>query len=149
MTLIEFVAAYGYLAVLLGTLLEGETVLLLAGFAAHQGHLAIHWVLLIAFIGGTLGDIEILRPPGDAELDFGVRLTDGDGDWSDASFTVGIDGDLDGDVENPISLTTLATTSFLSSSLIKDVAKWGGDISPHVPDVVANRLRERLSPARS
>ena len=56
MTLIEFVAAYGYLAVLLGTLLEGETVLLLAGFAAHQGHLAIHWVLLIAFIGGTLGD---------------------------------------------------------------------------------------------
>jgi membrane protein DedA with SNARE-associated domain len=56
MTLIEFVAAYGYLAVLLGTLLEGETVLLLAGFAAHQGHLSIHWVLLIAFIGGTLGD---------------------------------------------------------------------------------------------
>lgn len=56
MSLIEFVAAYGYLAVLLGTLLEGETVLLLAGFAAHQGYLSIHWVLLIAFIGGTLGD---------------------------------------------------------------------------------------------
>lgn len=56
MTLIEFVTTYGYLAVLLGTLLEGETVLLLAGFAAHQGHLSIHWVLLIAFIGGTLGD---------------------------------------------------------------------------------------------
>src|SRR5262245_25822376 len=35
--------------------------------------------------------------------------------------------------------------SFLSSSLVKDVAKWGGDVSPHVPDVVADRLRERLS----
>jgi pantetheine-phosphate adenylyltransferase len=39
--------------------------------------------------------------------------------------------------------------SFLSSSLIKDVAKWGGDVSSHVPDVVANRLRERFSIARS
>ena len=36
--------------------------------------------------------------------------------------------------------------SFLSSSLIKDVAKWGGDVSPHVPDVVRQRLRERLRP---
>ena len=35
--------------------------------------------------------------------------------------------------------------SFLSSSLIKDVAKWGGDVSEHVPDVVAGRLRERLA----
>jgi pantetheine-phosphate adenylyltransferase len=34
--------------------------------------------------------------------------------------------------------------SFLSSSLIKDVAKWGGDISEHLPDVVAKRLRLRL-----
>jgi pantetheine-phosphate adenylyltransferase len=34
--------------------------------------------------------------------------------------------------------------SFLSSSLIKDVAKWGGDVSPHVPDVVAARLRDRF-----
>lgn len=35
--------------------------------------------------------------------------------------------------------------SFLSSSLIKDVAAWGGDISVHVPDIVATRLRERLN----
>jgi pantetheine-phosphate adenylyltransferase len=34
--------------------------------------------------------------------------------------------------------------SFLSSSLIKDVAKWGGDVSQHVPEVVAHRLAERL-----
>ena len=36
--------------------------------------------------------------------------------------------------------------SFLSSSLVKDVAKWGGDVSAHVPEVVARRLAERLGP---
>jgi pantetheine-phosphate adenylyltransferase len=37
--------------------------------------------------------------------------------------------------------------SFLSSSLVKDVAKWGGDVSAHVPELVALRLAERLRPA--
>jgi pantetheine-phosphate adenylyltransferase len=32
--------------------------------------------------------------------------------------------------------------SFLSSSLIKDVAKFGGDVRDHVPEGVAVRLRE-------
>jgi pantetheine-phosphate adenylyltransferase len=39
--------------------------------------------------------------------------------------------------------------SFLSSSLVKDVAKWGGDVTPHVPEVVASRLAERLHPTGS
>jgi pantetheine-phosphate adenylyltransferase len=34
--------------------------------------------------------------------------------------------------------------SFLSSSLVKDVARWGGDVSAHVPEVVRRRLAERL-----
>jgi pantetheine-phosphate adenylyltransferase len=34
--------------------------------------------------------------------------------------------------------------SFLSSSLVKEVAKWGGDVSPHVPDLVGERLVTRL-----
>ncbi|WBB81969.1 pantetheine-phosphate adenylyltransferase [Micromonospora sp. WMMD882] len=38
--------------------------------------------------------------------------------------------------------------SFLSSSLVKDVAKWGGDVSPHVPDLVREQLRVRLAPER-
>jgi pantetheine-phosphate adenylyltransferase len=38
--------------------------------------------------------------------------------------------------------------SFVSSSLIKDVAKWGGDVSPHVPAPVEVRLRERLAKPR-
>jgi pantetheine-phosphate adenylyltransferase len=34
--------------------------------------------------------------------------------------------------------------SFLSSSLVKEVARWGGDISPHVPELVCRRLGGRL-----
>lgn len=41
-------------------------------------------------------------------------------------------------------MPTNPQNSFISSSLVKDVAKWGGDVSPHVPDVVARRLVERL-----
>ncbi len=41
-------------------------------------------------------------------------------------------------------MPTSPLTSFLSSSLIKDVAKWGGDVSAHVPEVVARHLAERL-----
>jgi len=41
-------------------------------------------------------------------------------------------------------MPTSPTNSFISSSLVKDVAKWGGDVSPHVPEVVARRLADRL-----
>jgi pantetheine-phosphate adenylyltransferase len=34
--------------------------------------------------------------------------------------------------------------SFLSSSLVKEVAKWGGDVSAHVPTEVGHRLLERV-----
>jgi len=56
MSFTRLLTDYGYLAVFAGCLLEGETILLLAGFAAHQGHLSLPLVLMIAFIGGALGD---------------------------------------------------------------------------------------------
>lgn len=52
----QLLADYGYLAVFVGAVLEGETVLLLAGFAAHQGYLSLPLVMAAAFAGGTLGD---------------------------------------------------------------------------------------------
>ena len=52
----HLLADYGYLAVFIGSLLEGETVLVLAGFAAHQGYLSLPATVAIAFVGGTLGD---------------------------------------------------------------------------------------------
>jgi pantetheine-phosphate adenylyltransferase len=41
-------------------------------------------------------------------------------------------------------MPTNPQNSFISSSLVKDVAKWGGDVTPHVPEVVSRRLIERL-----
>jgi pantetheine-phosphate adenylyltransferase len=42
-------------------------------------------------------------------------------------------------------MTTNPLYSFLSSSLVKDVARYGGDVSGLVPDQVLGRLRERLA----
>jgi pantetheine-phosphate adenylyltransferase len=42
-------------------------------------------------------------------------------------------------------MTTNPLYSFLSSSLVKDVARYGGDVSGLVPDPVLSRLRDRLT----
>jgi membrane protein DedA with SNARE-associated domain len=52
----ELVQRYGYLAVLVGTFLEGETVLVLAGYAAHRGYLQLPVVIALAFVGSLSGD---------------------------------------------------------------------------------------------
>jgi len=52
----SLVETYGYLAILIGTFLEGETILVLGGLAAHQGYLALPWVILAAFGGSLCGD---------------------------------------------------------------------------------------------
>lgn len=55
-TLEHFVENYGYLAVVIGTLLEGETILIIAGFLAHRGYLDLSWVCVAAFVGTFCGD---------------------------------------------------------------------------------------------
>ncbi|HVF06296.1 MAG TPA: pantetheine-phosphate adenylyltransferase [Frankiaceae bacterium] len=45
-------------------------------------------------------------------------------------------------------MTTNPLYSFLSSSLVKEVAKYGGDVSGLVPDAVVRRLAQRL-PSRT
>ena len=52
----QLVSDYGYLAVFIGTLLEGEAILLLAAYSAQQGHLSLPLVIGVAFCGATLGD---------------------------------------------------------------------------------------------
>jgi pantetheine-phosphate adenylyltransferase len=42
-------------------------------------------------------------------------------------------------------MSTNPQYAFLSSSLVKEVARYGGDVSGLVPDVVLKRLRERLA----
>jgi membrane protein DedA with SNARE-associated domain len=52
----SFVETYGYYALLAGTFLEGETILLVGGLVAHLGYLHLPAVMLVAFIGSFSGD---------------------------------------------------------------------------------------------
>ncbi len=52
----SLIDAYGYLAILVGTFFEGETILVLGGFAAHRGYLHLPWVIAAAFVGSLCGD---------------------------------------------------------------------------------------------
>lgn len=52
----HFITEYGYWALLAGCLLEGETITLLGGIAAHHGLLKLPWVLAVVALGGCLGD---------------------------------------------------------------------------------------------
>jgi len=66
----SFMMHYGYLAILVGVFLEGETVLILAGFMAHRGYLNLAPVIFIAFIGAFLYTqlFYILGRKGEAEF---------------------------------------------------------------------------------
>jgi membrane protein DedA with SNARE-associated domain len=46
----------GYLALFIGTLLEGETIVFLAGLAAHHGYLWFPAVVAVAVVGGFISD---------------------------------------------------------------------------------------------
>jgi membrane protein DedA with SNARE-associated domain len=52
----SFLDTYGYLAVFVGAFLEGETILGLAGLAAHRGYLDFYTVAVVALLAGFLGD---------------------------------------------------------------------------------------------
>jgi pantetheine-phosphate adenylyltransferase len=70
----------------------------------------------------------------------GIRAaSDFDYELQMAQMNVGLAG-----VET-LFMATNPLYSFVSSSLIKDVAKWGGDVTQHVPELVAARLHERLA----
>src|SRR5438067_231568 len=54
--LVRLIPQHGYAATMLGALLEGETILLLAGLAANRGYLALPNLIVIGALGGFLGD---------------------------------------------------------------------------------------------
>ena len=43
-------------------------------------------------------------------------------------------------------IPTSSTTSFLSSRLLREVARYGGDVSPFLPEAVVKRLHEKFDP---
>jgi pantetheine-phosphate adenylyltransferase len=84
--------------------------------------------------------VDFCRTQGAAVVVKGLRaVSDFDYELQMAQMNTGLAG-----VET-LFMPTNPLYSFLSSSLVKDVAKWGGDVSPHVPEVVAGRLAERLA----
>lgn len=54
MDLASFIATYGYVAVLVGTLVEGETLVVLAGLAAQRGYLSLPAVIAVATLGSIV-----------------------------------------------------------------------------------------------
>lgn len=56
MNIESLVVTYGYPALLAGALLEGETVVIIAGIMAHSGYLQLPWVMGVAFCGAFFAD---------------------------------------------------------------------------------------------
>jgi membrane protein DedA with SNARE-associated domain len=56
MDLSHLIGIHGYWLLLVGCLLEGETLLVLAGFAAHRGYLNLVLVIAVASAAGFAGD---------------------------------------------------------------------------------------------
>jgi membrane protein DedA with SNARE-associated domain len=54
--LASLISTYGYWAVAAGCLFEGETILALAGFAAHRGYLRLPEVVAVAALAAFAGD---------------------------------------------------------------------------------------------
>jgi membrane protein DedA with SNARE-associated domain len=52
----DLVANLGYIAIFIGSFLEGETILALGGVAAAYGYLHFWFVVAVAVVGGFLGD---------------------------------------------------------------------------------------------
>lgn len=74
----------------------------------------------------------------------GIRaVSDFDYELQMAQMNIGLSG-----VET-LFMPTNPLYSYIASSLVKEVAKWGGDVSPYVPELVERRLAERLRPARA
>jgi len=94
MGLSSLLQQYGYAAVFLGTLIEGESILLLGGFAAHRGYLELPWVIATAFAAGAISDQMYFhlgrrhgaralarRPKLDAKVQAALRLIERRGTW--------------------------------------------------------------------
>jgi pantetheine-phosphate adenylyltransferase len=83
--------------------------------------------------------VDFCRERGAGIVVRGIRaVSDFDFELQMAQMNIGLAG-----VET-LFMPTNPLYSYLSSSLVKEVAKWGGDVSAHVPEAVSATLMERL-----
>jgi pantetheine-phosphate adenylyltransferase len=98
-------------------------------------------VRVIAFQGLL---VDFCRDQGAQVVVKGLRaVSDFDYELQMAQMNIGLSG-----VET-LFMPTNPVYSFIASSLVKEVAKWGGDVSTYVPELVERRLAERLRAARA
>jgi len=53
---VGWIESYGYIAIFIGSVLEGETILVLAGYGISRGYLDAGPALVLAVLGATVGD---------------------------------------------------------------------------------------------
>lgn len=82
---------------------------------------------------GAVAVVRGLRATSDFDYEFQFALTN---------------RDLDSDIES-VFLMTAGQYSFLSSSLVKEIARYGGDVSKFVPACVAKALHAKLRAKKS
>lgn len=56
MSLEHLIVQYGYVSVLFGTMIEGESIMFLAGYFSHSQYLELHWVYLLGILGTHIGE---------------------------------------------------------------------------------------------
>ncbi|MFQ6003581.1 MAG: DedA family protein [Candidatus Zixiibacteriota bacterium] len=55
----DLITNFGYLALFLGSFLEGESFLIAAGFLAKRGYLNLNLIIIVAMAGAYLGDVAL------------------------------------------------------------------------------------------
>ena len=94
MHLSQLLEQYGYAAVFVGTFAEGESMVLLGGYAAHRGYLELFGVIATAFIAAVAGDqtyfrlgrrygprLLARRPRLSARVNAAVKMVERHGTW--------------------------------------------------------------------
>lgn len=94
MALSHLLEQYGYAAVFVGTFAEGESMVLLGGYAAHRGYLQLLGVIATAFAAAIAGDqiyfhlgrrygarLLARRPRLDAKVAAAVQMVERHGTW--------------------------------------------------------------------
>ncbi|HAZ27042.1 TPA: pantetheine-phosphate adenylyltransferase [Candidatus Acetothermia bacterium] len=82
---------------------------------------------------GVVAVVRGLRATSDFDYEFQFALTN---------------RDLDSEIES-LFLMTAGQFSFLSSSLVKEISQYGGDVAKFVPACVAQALREKFETTKS
>lgn len=119
-----------------GLFTEDERIAMLREVTASYDNVRVHSFrgLLVDFCRAQQAGVVVKGLRAVSDFDYELQM---------AQMNIGLAG-----VET-LFMPTNPLYSFLSSSLVKEVAKWGGDVSAHVPDLVAARMTERLTPPPS